>query len=198
MVTRFSLIENQGSEAEVLRNGSGGPEGSEKEASAKSSMAYIQLERQKGGLNEALVRCAPSSPSATFDLSSAISLPNVAISGCSCNSTLLVSPNVLSCFASANSLLVDVKSACKDVSFAWSFNYLMDETSRTLVRHISVLVPPPRTTLVRTDWLLVVLLTASRFLFITFSPLEASFSRCDAPPKPIATSVVQLAHVTIL
>ena len=153
MVTRFSLIENQGNEAEVLRNGSGGPEGREKEASVKSSMAYIQLEKQKGGLNEALVRCAPSSPSATFDLSSAISLPNVAISGCSCNSTLLVSPNVLSCFASANSLLVDVKSACKDVSFAWSFNYLMDETSRTLppdmylsvVRHISVLVPP-RTT----------------------------------------------------
>ena len=73
MVTRFSLIENQGSEAEVLRNGGGGPEGSEKEASAKSSMAYIQLEKQKERLNEALVRCAPSSPSATLDLSSAIS-----------------------------------------------------------------------------------------------------------------------------
>ena len=47
-------------EVEVLRNGGGGPEDSEKEATAKSSMAYIQLEKQNERLKEALMRCAPS------------------------------------------------------------------------------------------------------------------------------------------
>jgi hypothetical protein len=47
-------------EVEVLRNGSGGPEDSEKEAIAKSSMPYIQLEKQNERLKEALMRWAPS------------------------------------------------------------------------------------------------------------------------------------------
>ena len=45
-------------EAEVLRNGGGGdgPEDGEKETGAKSSMAYIQLEKQNERLKEALMR----------------------------------------------------------------------------------------------------------------------------------------------
>ena len=46
-------------EVEVLRNGGGGPEDSEKEASAKSSMPYIQLEKQNERLKEALMRWVP-------------------------------------------------------------------------------------------------------------------------------------------
>ena len=42
-------------EVEVLRNG-GGPEDGEKEASAKSSMAYIQLGKQNERLKEALMK----------------------------------------------------------------------------------------------------------------------------------------------
>ena len=42
-------------EAEVLRNG-GGSENSEQEANAKSSMAFIQLEKQNERLKEALMR----------------------------------------------------------------------------------------------------------------------------------------------
>lgn len=45
-------------EAEVLRNGGAGvdPEDGEKETGAKSSMAYIQLEKQNERLKEALMR----------------------------------------------------------------------------------------------------------------------------------------------
>jgi len=43
-------------ELEVLRNGGGGPEDNEREASVKSSMAYIQLEKQNDRLKEALMR----------------------------------------------------------------------------------------------------------------------------------------------
>lgn len=50
---RLAVIEV---EVEVLRNGGGGPEDSEKEKTAKSSMAYIQLEKQSERLKEALMR----------------------------------------------------------------------------------------------------------------------------------------------
>jgi dynactin 1 len=43
-------------ELEVLKNGGGGSEDNEKEAGAKSSMAYIQLEKQNDRLKEALMR----------------------------------------------------------------------------------------------------------------------------------------------
>ena len=43
-------------ELEVLKNGGGGPEDSEKESGVKSSMAYIQLEKQNERLKEALMR----------------------------------------------------------------------------------------------------------------------------------------------
>lgn len=43
-------------EVDVLRNGGGGPEGGEKEDNAKTSMAYIQLEKQNERLKEALMR----------------------------------------------------------------------------------------------------------------------------------------------
>ena len=41
---------------EVLRNGGGGPEDGEEGTGAKSSMAYIQLEKQNERLKEALMR----------------------------------------------------------------------------------------------------------------------------------------------
>jgi len=50
---RLAVIEV---EVEVLRNGGGGPEDNEKEKTAKSSMAYIQLEKQSERLKEALMR----------------------------------------------------------------------------------------------------------------------------------------------
>jgi len=53
---RLAVIEV---EVEVLRNGGGGPEDGEKETSAKSSMAYIQLEKQNERLKEALMRWVP-------------------------------------------------------------------------------------------------------------------------------------------
>lgn len=43
-------------ELEVLKNGGGGPEDSERETSVKSSMAFIQLEKQNDRLKEALMR----------------------------------------------------------------------------------------------------------------------------------------------
>ena len=43
-------------EVEVLRNGGGGQETSEQETNAKSSMAYIQLEKQNERLKEALMK----------------------------------------------------------------------------------------------------------------------------------------------
>ena len=43
-------------EVEVLRNGGGNPEDGEKEANAKSSMAYIQLGKQNERLKEALMK----------------------------------------------------------------------------------------------------------------------------------------------
>jgi len=43
-------------ELEVLRNGGGGPEDSEREKSVKSSMVFIQLEKQNDRLKEALMR----------------------------------------------------------------------------------------------------------------------------------------------
>lgn len=50
---RLAVIEV---ELEVLRDGGGGPEDIEKDASAKSSMAYIQLEKQNERLKEALMK----------------------------------------------------------------------------------------------------------------------------------------------
>ena len=47
-------------ELEVLRNGGGGPEDSEREVGVKSSMAYIQLEKQNDRLKEALMRWVSS------------------------------------------------------------------------------------------------------------------------------------------